>query len=73
MGLFQVLSTGPGTYFLDLPPSMAAIHPWFHTTYFKPAVLQSSGPLALEDNSYEIEAFLQFNKRGTQAKVMLMG
>ena len=58
------MSTGPGIYCLDIPPSMAAVHPWFYSSLFKP-----SGPPALEDDSCEVEAILQINKRGRQAKV----
>ena len=63
------MPTGPGTYHLDLLPSMAAIHPWFHTNLLKPAGPQPAGPPALEDDSYKVEAILQINKRGTHAKV----
>ena len=66
-------STGPGTYSLDLPPTMAAIHPWFYTSLINPAGPQLTGPAALEDNSSEFEAIIQPNKRGTHAKVKCMG
>ena len=72
MGPFQVMSTGPGIYCLDLLPSMAAVHPWFYTSLLKPAGPQPSGPPALEDNSYKVEAILQINKHGTHAKVKWM-
>ena len=58
---------------LDFPPSMAAVHPWFHTSLLKPAGPQPAGPPVLEDDSYEVEAILQINKRGTYAKVKWMG
>ena len=47
---------------------MAAAHPWFHTSLFKPAEPQPAGPLALEGDSYEVEAILQINKCGMYAK-----
>ena len=68
MGPFKVMSTGPCTYHPDLSPSMAAVHPLLHTSLFKPAGPQPAGPPALEDNSYEVEAILQINKRGKHAK-----
>ena len=52
IGPFQAISTGPGTYCLDLLPSMAAIHPWFNTSLLKPAVPQPARGPAMEDNSY---------------------
>ena len=67
------MSTGPGTYFLDLALSMAAVHPWFHTSLLKPARPHSSGPPTLENDSYEVEAILQINKPGRLAKVKWMG
>ena len=48
---------------------MAAVHQWFYTSLLKPAGPQPSGPPAQEDDSYEVEAILQINKRGTHAKV----
>ena len=69
MGPFQVMSIGLGTYRLDLPPSIAAVHPWFYTSFLKPAGPQPVGPPALEDDSYEFKAILQINKRGAHAKV----
>ena len=35
IGPFQVMFTGPGTYFPAPPPSMAAVHPWFYTSLLK--------------------------------------
>ena len=67
------MSTGPDTYCLDLPLFTAAVHPWFHTNLLKLAGPQPAGPPALEDDSYEVEAILQINKRGTHAKVKQMG
>ena len=69
VGPFLVMSTGPGTYHLYLPPSMAAIHPWFHTSLLKPVGPQPVGPLALEDDSYKFAAILRIKKRRTHAKV----
>ena len=54
----RVVSTGPGIYCLDLLPSMAAVQPWFHTGFLKPAGPQPSGPPALEDNCYKVGAIL---------------
>ena len=54
--------TGPGTYHLDFPPSMATVHPWFHTSLLKPAGPQPIEPPALEDESYEVEAIFLINK-----------
>ena len=57
--------TGPGTYHLDLPASMATVHPWFHTSLLKP-----TGPQpALVNDSYKVEAILQINKREIHAQV----
>ena len=67
------MSIGPGTYCLDLPPSIAAVHPWFHTSLIKPAWPQPAGPPALEDDSYEVEAILRINKRVTHAIVKWIG
>ena len=64
MGPFRVLSMVPGTYHLDLLPSMADVHPWFDTSLLKSAGPQPAGPLALEDDSYEVETILQIKKRG---------
>ena len=72
-GPICVMSTGPDTYCLDLPTSMAAVHPWFHVSFLKPAGPQPAGPSALEDDSYEVEAIFQINKRGTRTKVKWMG
>ena len=58
MGPFRVMSTGPGTYHLNLPLSIAAVHPWFHTSLPKPDGLQPAGSRALKDDSYEVEAIL---------------
>ena len=69
MGPFQVMSTGPGIYCLDLLPSIAAVQPWFHTSLFKPAGPQPIKPPALEDDSYKVETILQINKHGTHDKV----
>ena len=52
---------------------MAAFHPLFYTSLFKPAGPQPTGIPALEDNSYEIEAIFQIENRVTQAKVKWMG
>ena len=59
-----MLSTGPGTYQLALPPSMAAVHPWFHTS-----LLKLAGPPALAYDSYEVEAILHIKRHGIHAKV----
>ena len=67
MGPFQVMSKGLGTYHLDLPPRVAAVHPWFYTSIPTLARSRSAGPSALEDECYELEAILQINKRGTHA------
>ena len=69
MGPFRVMSTGPGTYFLDLLPRMATFRSWFHTSLLKPARPQPIGPPALEDNSYEVEVILKKNKRAIHDKV----
>ena len=69
VGPFRVMSTGPGLYHLDLLPSMAVVHPWFHTNLLKPARPQPAGPSTLEDDSYEVKAIFQINKHGTHAKV----
>ena len=70
---FRVMSTRPGTYYLDLPPSLAAFYPWFHTSPFEPARPQPPRLPALVDNSYEVEAILQINKFRTHAKVAWVG
>ena len=67
------MSTGICIYCLDIPTSMAAIDPWFHTSLFKPGRPQPAGPPALEDDSYKVEAILQINKHGTHAKLKWMG
>ena len=59
---FRVISTGPGTYNLDLPPSMVAVYPQFHSSLFKPAGPQPARLFALKDDSYEVEAIFQINK-----------
>ena len=68
-----MLSTGLSTNHLDLPLNMAAGHPWFHTSLFKPAGLYSAGPPTLGDGSYVVSGILKINKRGTNAKVKWMG
>ena len=73
IGPFRMISKGPGTYHLDLQPSMDAIHPWFHTSFLKPAGPHSSRPLTLEDDSYKVKTILKINKRGTHAKEKWMG
>ena len=73
MGPFQVMSRGPGTYCLDLLPSMASICPWFHNSLFKPAEPQCTGPPALADDSYKVQAIFQINKHGKHDKVKSMG
>ena len=73
MGPFRVMSTGPSTYCLDPPPSMAAVHPWFYTSLLKPAGPQTAGPPVLEDDSYEFKAIFQINKRRINAKVKWIG
>ena len=70
------MSTGPITYHLDLPPSMATVHPYFHTRLLKPTGLQPtrpqpSGPPALNDDSYEV--IFQINKYGIYARVKYIG
>ena len=70
VGPFKVMSTGPGTYHLDFPPSMAAVHAWFHTSLLKPSGTYPAGPPVLVDDSYKVEAILQKNNmHGTHAKV----
>ena len=54
---------------MNIPPSMAAIHPWFFNGLLKPAGPQPAGPPALEDEPYKIKAILQINKCGTHSKV----
>ena len=73
MGPFRVMSTGTGTYCLALPPSMVAVHPWFHTSLLKPAGPQPAGLTALANDSYEVEAILHINKHGIHGKVKWMG
>ena len=73
IGPYRVMSTWPGTYRLDLPPSITAVHPWFYISLLKPAGPQTAGPLALVDHSYEVEALLQINKCGIQTKVKWVG
>ena len=68
-----MMSTGPGIYCLDLPPSMAIVHPWFHTSLLKLAGPKPAGLPAPEDDSYEFEAILQINKHRNHAKVKWMG
>ena len=63
------MSAESDTYHLDLLPSIASVHPWFYTSLLKPAGLQPTGPLELEDHSYKIEKILQINKHGTNGKV----
>ena len=63
------MSIGPGTYCLDLPPSIAAVHPWFHTSLPKPAGPQPAGLPALVNDSYEVESILKIYKRGKYDKV----
>ena len=58
VGPFRVVSTGPETYQLALPPSMATVHNWFHTSLLKPAGSSHTGPPAVEDDYYEVEAIL---------------
>ena len=67
------MSTGPGTNRLDLPLNMAAGHPWFHNSLLEPAGPQFSGPPALEDDFYEVEAILQINMHGIHAKLEWIG
>ena len=73
IGPCRVMSKGTGTYHLDLLPSMASVHPWFHTSLLKPAGPQPAGPPALADDSYKVEDILQINKRGTHAKMKCNG
>ena len=73
VGPFRVISTGPETYQLELPPSMATVHPWFHTSLLKPAGSQPTGPPAVEEDYYEVEAIIKLNKRGTHAKIKWLG
>ena len=64
---------GAGFYCLDLPPSIAAVQPWFRNNFPKQGGPEPAGSPALKYDSYEVEAILQINKRGTHAKVKLMG
>ena len=73
VGPFRDMFSGPGTYHLALPSNMAAVYPWFHTNLLKPSGPQPSGPPALEDDSYKVEAILQITKHGTHAKVKWAG
>ena len=73
MRFFYVLSLGPGTYCLDFQPSMAALHPWFHTSLLKPTWSRPAGPPALEDDYYKVKVIIQINKHGTNAKVRWLG
>ena len=73
MGPFGVMTTGPGTYHLDLLPSIAAVHPWFYNNLFKPAGPQPAGPPTLADDSYKVKAILQINKHKVHAKVKWEG
>ena len=66
-------SIGPGTYHLDLPPSMASVDPWFYSSLLKIVGSQAAGPLALENDSNEVEAIFQINTHGTNATVKWMG
>ena len=52
---------------------MAAVQPWFHTSFFKLSSLSPAGKPGLEDNYYEVKAILYINKYGTHAKVKLIG
>ena len=57
------MSTGPRTFFLDLPQSIAGVYLWFHTSLPKPAGSQTAEPqpavlLILDDHSYKVEAIL---------------
>ena len=67
------MSTGPGTYHLALLPSMAAVHPWFHTSLLKRAGPQPARPPALVDDSYEVETILHINKSEIHTKIKCMG
>ena len=67
---FQVISTGLGIYHLKLLHSMDAVHPWFHTSFLKPAEPQAAGIPVLEDDFYEVEAILQIEMRRIHTKVM---
>ena len=73
MGPFQVMSTGAGTYYLDLLLSIAAIHPWLQTSFLKLAGPQPARPSTLEDDSYKVEAILQINKYISHATVKWIG
>ena len=68
VGPFRLLSTGPGS-----STKYGCCSPWFYTSLLKPIGPQTSGPPALVDDYYEVEAILQINKRGTHAKVKLVG
>ena len=67
------MSMGPGTYHLDLPPSMDAVHPWFCSSTFNLVGPYPAVQPALEDDSYEFEAILQIKQRETHAKVKWIG
>ena len=67
MGYFREIPTGPSTYCPDLPLSMAAVQPWFHTYLLKPAGPQPAGPPALKDDSYEVKSIFKL----TSVKHML--
>ena len=69
IGPFRIIFTGHSAYYLVLQPSMAAVHPWFHTSLLTPTGPHPSGPPALEDASYKVEVIFQTKKRGIYAKV----
>ena len=73
MGTFQVISTGSSIHCLDILPSIAAIYPWFYTSLLKLCGPQPAWLPMLKDDSYEVEAIFQINKRGTNAKVNWLG
>ena len=69
MGPFQVMSTGPSTYYLELLPCIAAFHLWFHASPLKSIGPQPGRWPVMEDDSYEVEAILLINKHSIRAKV----
>ena len=70
---FWVTSTESATYCLDLPPNMAAVHPWFHANLLKPVQPHPAGLPMLEGDSDKVEAILQINKHGKHANMKCLG
>ena len=58
MESFKIISIEPGFYCLDLLPSIATVHPWFYTSFFKPVGPQTAGSPVLEYDSCIAKAIL---------------